>query len=528
MITLPPFKAFLASNIPSVYDNTLSYYDELVKLIAYLEQQVVPAVNKNTEDIEAYKNGLAELKDYVDHYFDNLDVQTEIDNKLDEMAEGGELAGIIAQFLTLAPVFGYSTIAAMAAADNLSNGCIARVIGDTSASDGDGAYYTIRTRVEADDPDGHDLVAIGDTLVGERIPDGTLNDAITTINATTSGIQAEIDLMKSQDSIFLGDSYAAGTTYESGSVQYLTSWCEYLRQIMGLTAGHYHIYAQGNAGFAKIGNNSMNFQMTLQSHLSEITNKNLIKNIFVCAGYNDNDQTTSLIYQRVGEFIAFCKTNFPNATVYIGMIGGNAADSAEGRTVRENLIVKVLNAYSRCGDFGGVYLTGVELFSHNFFQFNNQGNHPNEAGYKYVARMIYNAWRGGSTSVDEPITGVTLNTSFGDTIGLQGQMSNGTKTIYVDNYTKSGLTLSISDGLIILVPSNQLNKVVKAFIPGRTQIPGQLSFVDGSNNRHYAPCKLLIGTDGAISIYSQALTAISTVKEFTIWNDVTTLNMLNA
>lgn len=95
MITLPPFKSFLASNIPSVYDNTLSYYDELTKLIAYLEQQVVPAVNKNSEDIQKYVDGLEQLKEYVDHYFDNLDVQTEINNKLDEMAEDGTLAEII-------------------------------------------------------------------------------------------------------------------------------------------------------------------------------------------------------------------------------------------------------------------------------------------------------------------------------------------------------------------------------------------------------------------------------------------------
>lgn len=92
-IPLPPFKAFLASNIPSVYDNTLSYYDELTKLIAYLEGQVVPAVNANTE-------GLATLKDYVEHYFDNLNVQEEINNKLDEMTENGTLEEIIGHYIT--------------------------------------------------------------------------------------------------------------------------------------------------------------------------------------------------------------------------------------------------------------------------------------------------------------------------------------------------------------------------------------------------------------------------------------------
>ena len=97
MLTLPPFKSFLASNIPSVYDNTLSYYDELTKLIAYLEQQVIPAVNADTAEIEEIKKLLVQLKAYVDDYFKNLDVQEEINNKLDEMAEDGTLAEIINQ-----------------------------------------------------------------------------------------------------------------------------------------------------------------------------------------------------------------------------------------------------------------------------------------------------------------------------------------------------------------------------------------------------------------------------------------------
>lgn len=97
MITLPPFKSFLASNIPSIYDNTLSYYDELTKLIAYLEQVVVPGINETAGQVDVIKEGLKELKSYVDHYFDNLDVQEEINNKLDDMAEDGTLAEIINQ-----------------------------------------------------------------------------------------------------------------------------------------------------------------------------------------------------------------------------------------------------------------------------------------------------------------------------------------------------------------------------------------------------------------------------------------------
>lgn len=167
MITLPPFKAFLASNIPSVYDNTLSYYDELTKLIAYLEQQVVPAVNETAGQVDGIKNGLEDLKSYVDHYFDNLDVQEEINNKLDAMAAGGQLAGIIAQFLEVAPVFAYDTVAAMSSADNLAAGCIARTLGYTTAGDGKGAFYKIET-LAAQVIDNNIYIAVGATLVAHK------------------------------------------------------------------------------------------------------------------------------------------------------------------------------------------------------------------------------------------------------------------------------------------------------------------------------------------------------------------------
>lgn len=181
-IPLPPFKAFLASNIPSVYDNTLSYYDELTKLIAYLDQ-LVPIVNENTA-------GLAALKEYVEHYFDNLNVQQEINNKLDDMAEKGELAEIVALYANLPCIHAYDTIADMAASESLVSGSVARAMSKTVAGTGDGNYYKIRETVEGDNPDGVNLVAItGTTLVAEIIPDAFMD----VIAADLQEVESEID-----------------------------------------------------------------------------------------------------------------------------------------------------------------------------------------------------------------------------------------------------------------------------------------------------------------------------------------------
>lgn len=99
VIPLPPFKAWLASNIPAVYDNTMTYYEELCALIKYLQDVVIPALNHNAEAVTTVATAVEQLQKYVEDYFKNLDVQEEINNKLDVMAEDGTLAEIIDEYL---------------------------------------------------------------------------------------------------------------------------------------------------------------------------------------------------------------------------------------------------------------------------------------------------------------------------------------------------------------------------------------------------------------------------------------------
>ena len=499
--------------------DAITDYQLLCKIVDYLNE-VISNNNKQNEVITSLYNAFVEIKDYVDNYFKNLDVQEEVDNKLDEMAASGELADIIAQYLRVASVLGYDTKASLKSADNLVNGSITRTLGESTYNDGKGSYYKIRTVTSSDVIDDNNILALANypTLIAEKIIDYYLNSVY-------DNLSNSINLINGNDTIFLGDSYAAGTTFESGSVQYLTSWCEYLRQIMGLTTGHYYIYAQGNAGFAKIGNNSMNFQMTLSSHLNDITDKNSIKNIIVCAGYNDWDQETSLIYQRIGEFISFCKTNFPNAQVYLGMIGGDSRDSSAGRQAREQLITRVLNAYNRCADFGGVYLTGVENFTHNFYQFNEQGNHPNEAGYRYVASMIYNAWKNGSCTMYEPLSSVSLTSNFKSTLNMQSIINNDVKTLFVDDFFADNINLSNITDTIELVPANTNNKVVKCTIDGKLQIPVDIYIYTGSAEKH-APGEIEVHQDGSIKLRSTLFAFEHYVQNLVVWATTSTHSIL--
>lgn len=99
VITLPPFKRFCMTigELPSSYVETMTYYEMVLWFTKYLGDTIIPTVNNNAEAVTELQNLFVELQTYVNNYFDNLDVQEEINNKLDVMAEDGTLEEIINQ-----------------------------------------------------------------------------------------------------------------------------------------------------------------------------------------------------------------------------------------------------------------------------------------------------------------------------------------------------------------------------------------------------------------------------------------------
>ena len=96
-----PFKKLVMTigELPTSFVDSMSYYEMLAWLCNYIENTVIPAVNNNAEALQELQDKFVELKDYVDHYFDNLDVQEEIDNKLDQMAQDGTLTDLISAYI---------------------------------------------------------------------------------------------------------------------------------------------------------------------------------------------------------------------------------------------------------------------------------------------------------------------------------------------------------------------------------------------------------------------------------------------
>lgn len=164
--TLKPFTRFLMTigQLPSSYLISMTYEEQLLWFCNFLEKEVIPTVNNNAEAV-------IELQNYVQNYFENLDIQEEVDHKLDEMVESGELQEIISAYLDSQAILGYDTINDLKAATNLVSGSLIRTMGYNNYMDGKGSFYRIRNILVSDVIDNVNIISLTNynDLIAERV-----------------------------------------------------------------------------------------------------------------------------------------------------------------------------------------------------------------------------------------------------------------------------------------------------------------------------------------------------------------------
>lgn len=97
---IEPFKYQLLQSFPFIADDfdQLTAYGLFCKLSDKMNE-VVENNNNLNDDMILYIQKFNDLKDYIDEYFDDLDVQDEINNKLNKMAQDGTLAEIVGDYV---------------------------------------------------------------------------------------------------------------------------------------------------------------------------------------------------------------------------------------------------------------------------------------------------------------------------------------------------------------------------------------------------------------------------------------------
>lgn len=87
-----PFKFWCQKVLPLVYDDSLSYYELLSRVIAYL--------NNTMENVSELGEAYQQLEDFLNHYLDSHNIEEVVNERLDEMVEDGTLDDIVSKVLT--------------------------------------------------------------------------------------------------------------------------------------------------------------------------------------------------------------------------------------------------------------------------------------------------------------------------------------------------------------------------------------------------------------------------------------------
>ena len=274
---LPPFVGWTLQNFPFIeadFDSITSY-QMMCKVVGYLQiiQENVDYIQ--FEEFRPLYDKFIELKNYVDTYFDNLDLQEEVNNKLDEMAESGELAEIIAQYLEVSSVLAFNTKADLKDAENLINGSICRTLGTSSYNDGYGYYYKIRTVTTGDIIDDDNILALVNypTLIAEKIVNynAIYNIGVDAIN--DKGVFLFNDLNDLQDATYLKDGSICRTL---GTSSYNDGY------------GYYYKVRELESGETIDGNNLVSLDVSEELVAEKLTNYNAIKDIAISSIHNED------------------------------------------------------------------------------------------------------------------------------------------------------------------------------------------------------------------------------------------------
>ena len=236
-------------------------------------------------------------------------------------------------------------------------------------------------------------------IITELVEDGTIEqminiDKIEDLRTLITNKITDINNIKSEKYIFIGDSYGEGYTPDGN----VTSWIDYTKQLMHLSSENCYSYAVGGYGFTTTG-----FQELINRAVSEIQEKQQIKYIVVGGGYNDS-WNYSAIASNMKLFFDTCYANFPNAKVIIAPFGwcveGLTTDVHITQTF-SNLIHMVLEYQRNAVINGGSYIDGIYSVLHKNEFFSSDYVHPNRNGQHSIGLAVANYLMGKGFSTVE-------------------------------------------------------------------------------------------------------------------------------
>lgn len=468
---LSPFKRMCVTvgNLPSSFIESMSYYEALCWMYNFLDKEVIPAINTEGEAISELQTAFATLKSYVDNYFENLDIQTEINNKLDDMAESGELTEIIAEYLELAGILAYDTVAALEDAENLADGAFAKTYGKTTYNDGYGAFYKIRGILNTDVIDGDNIVGLTNypALIAEKMPDTEITSIKTRLNTIESTLAAELTEL-----VVIGDSYTSLSE---------SNWAEKVAEQLHLNLTK---IAQGSMGYVNEVNDKT-FIDLLDNISSSIASK--VKMLICYGGINDNNEVDfSVVTTAVTNFCNAAKTKCPNAQI---LIVGPEAGATQHKQLKNQKCADAIRKGALSG--GCSYCDARDWLTNSCYPYTqtylNDNLHPSSLGYKIITSKMLSVINNNVDDLYSIILNITasvndlkvstkeMNNFTHIHITFTGSVSSGT---VIGTWTNSNGNYDFHAGLQYLPVFDYINGTYKGLL--RFNPNGNLTYV-GTN-----------------------------------------------
>ena len=253
---IPKFRRCVLQNFPFIEQDfdALTDYQLLCKVVEYLNK-VITSQNEVIELSESLSLAFNQLQSFVEDYFENLDVQEEINNKLDQMVEDGTLQEIITTYIQANVTWTFDSVADMKASTNLIAGSYAQTLGYHTLNDGGGATYYITDSGTANEMD---IIAVGDLyanlVYGDKINvkqlgvygDDTHDDA----DAIKRAIALVKDILIPEGTYLLNSSLTIEGSYDTTSYKIRCNGTLHTTATYGLIIlGSYHdVYIQKFTG----------------------------------------------------------------------------------------------------------------------------------------------------------------------------------------------------------------------------------------------------------------------------------------
>lgn len=273
-----------------------------------------------------------------------------------------------------------------------------------------------------------EVVAVQDSIDDVASDVSDIQTDVSTLQTAVSNINDELEPIVNKRFVLVGDSYSVGTT--AGGTT--TGWTTRFKERGNLSSNDCFILDAGGSGF--IGNTTT-FLSVLNNNYSSVTSRDTITDVVVAGGYNDSGKDIPSLTNAVSTFIARAKELFPNAKIWIGMVGYSSALDSDKRIG----MIDCAHCYlDGCINGGANYITNSELLlpTDSWYLMSSDGIHPNSTGYTKMGCLIYDAVvnTGVMSVVPSGLKSVsfTKNNAFSTTnINFYVRVHGTTKTIYM-------------------------------------------------------------------------------------------------